>query len=96
MSIKDQIVSASKNRLGSLEIKLNGLLQPVKPRPEFVNNLRQRIQITQHPAFISRFTNIQFLVILVAGVLSGVVLVTMGARMLVNLLASGRKSSGLS
>ncbi|HBG75142.1 MAG: hypothetical protein A2X25_05190 [Chloroflexi bacterium GWB2_49_20] len=93
MSIREQIVSASKDHLGSLEIKLNGLLQPVKPRPEFVNTLRQRIQITQQPAFIGHFTNIQFLVLMLAGVLSGVVLVTMSARMLVNLLASGKKLS---
>ena len=96
MSLKDQLVSTSKDQLGSLETKLNGLLKPVMPRPEFVNTLRQRIQITSQPAWVSRFNNMQFIVILVAGVLSGVVLVSMLARFLVNLLVSGKKSSGMS
>jgi CII-binding regulator of phage lambda lysogenization HflD len=96
MSLKEQIVSTTKDHLGSLESKLNGLLQPVSPRPEFVNTLRQRIQITGQPAWISRFNNIQFIVILVTGVLSGVVLVTMLARFLVNLLTSKKKPSGIS
>ena len=96
MSLKEQLVSTSKDYLGSLETKLNGLLKPVTPRPEFVNTLRQRIQITGQPAWVSRFNNMQFILILVAGVLSGVVVVTMFARVLVNLLASGKKSSGIS
>jgi hypothetical protein len=93
MSIKEQIVSASKDQLVLLETKLNSLLQPIEPRTEFVSSLRHRIQITQNPAIIGRFTSLQFVVITLAGVLSGVVLVTMVARGLVNLLATSRKIS---
>ncbi len=96
MNLKEQIINTSIDRLGSLETKLTGLLQPVSPRPEFVNTLRQRIQITSQPAWVSRFNNLQFIVILVTGVLSGVVLMTMLARVLVNLLISRKKSSGIS
>lgn len=96
MGLKDQLVSTSKDHLGTLENKLNGLLKPVSPRPEFVNTLRQRIQITGHPAWVSRFNNMQFLLILVTGVISGVVVVTIFARLLVNLLISGKKSSEIS
>ena len=96
MSLKEQLVSTSKDHMGSLETRLNGLLKPVMPRPEFVNTLRQRIQITSHPAWVSRFTNIQFSLILVLGALSGVFVVTMLARLLVNILVSGKKSSGIS
>jgi len=93
MGLKEQLVSTSKDHLDSLEARLNGLLKPVTPRPEFVNTLRQRIQITGKPAWVSRFNNMQFILILVTGVLSGVVVVTMIARVLVNLLVSGKKSS---
>ena len=93
MSMKEQIVNASKDRLVLMETKLTGLMQPIKPRTEFVNSLRHRIQLTQTPAIIARFTSLQFTLITLAGVLSGVVLVTMVARALVNLLATGRKIS---
>jgi CII-binding regulator of phage lambda lysogenization HflD len=93
MGLKEQLVRTSKDHLGSIETKLNGLLKPVTPRPEFVNTLRQRIQITGKPAWVSRFNNMQFIIILLTGVLSGVVIMTMLARVLVNLLVSEKKSS---
>ncbi len=96
MSLKEQLVSTPEDHLGSVENKLNGLLKPVMPSPEFVNTLRQRIQITRQPAWVSRFNNIQFILILVMGVLSGVIFVTMFARWLVNILVSGKKSAGIS
>lgn len=96
MGFKEQLISTSKDHLGSLETRLNGILKPVSPRPEFVNTLRQRIQITGKPAWVSQFNNIQFILILVTGVLTGVVVVTMLARVMVNLLASGKKSSEVS
>ena len=93
MSMQEQIMNASKDHLGRLEIKLNGLLQPISPRTEFVDNLRHRIQVTQTPAFIGRFTNIQFILITLMGVLSGVVLVMMVAKGLVGLLVQKNDSS---
>jgi len=93
MGFKEQLFKTSKDQFGSLETRLNGLLKPVAPRPEFVNTLRQRIQITGKPAWVGQFNNMQFIVILVTGVLAGVVVVTMLARALVNLLVTGKKSS---
>lgn len=95
MSIKEQFVSASMDQLGLLETRLNGLLKPVAPRQEFVNSLRDRIHVTQNPAIISRFTNIQFVFMMILSVISGVVLVTMGARVLVSLLSTRKKTSSL-
>jgi hypothetical protein len=95
MSIKEQFVSASMDQLGLLETRLNGLLKPVAPRQEFINSLRDRIHVTQNPAIISRFTNIQFVFMMVLSVISGVVLVTMGARVLVSLLSLRKKTPNL-
>jgi hypothetical protein len=93
MSLKEQLVNSSKDHFEALETRLNGLLKPVSPRPEFVTDLRHRIQITGHPAWVSRFNNMQFFLILIAGVISGVLVVTMLARFLVNLLTLGKESS---
>lgn len=87
MSIKEQIIRASKDQLGSLEKKLNGLMTPVAPRQEFINSLRDRIHITQSPAIISRFNNIQFVFLMLLSIISGVVVVTMVARALFSLLS---------
>jgi len=92
MNIKEQFVNVSRDQMGKLETKLNGLLKPIAPRQEFVSTLRDRIHVTQNPALIDRFTNIQFILMMVLGVISGVVLVSMGARVLVNLLSFKKKT----
>jgi len=96
MSIKGQFVSASRDQLGILEGKLNGLLKPITLRQEFVTTLRNRIHVTQNPAIISRFTNIQFILMMIISIFSGVVLVTMGARVLINLIVIRKKTTSLS
>lgn len=95
MSIKEQLVSASRDQLELLELRLNGLMKPVAPRQEFVNSLRDRFHVTQNPAIVSRFTNIQFVFMTLLGVISGVVLVSMGARVLVSLLTSKKRTTTL-
>lgn len=96
MSGKGQKAKGSSDLVGSIESRLSGIMKPVKPNPAFVNNLRDRFQAVQHPAIIQRFNNLQFITILVAGILSVVVLVTMGAKFLVNLLIPRKKSNGIS
>ena len=96
MSRKGQIANVSNDLVGSIESRLSGIMKPVKPNPVFINNLRDRFHAVQHPAIIQRFSNLQFITILVAGILSVVVLVTMGAKFLVNLLIPRKKSNGIS
>ena len=96
MSGKGQITNGSSDLIGSIESRLSGMMKPVKPNPAFVNNLRDRFHTVQRPAIIQRFNNLQFITILVAGILSVVVLVTMVAKFLVNLLMPGKKSKGIS
>ena len=96
MSAKGQINKVSNDLVGKIETRLSGMLKPVKPNPAFVDNLRDRFQAVQHPAIIKRFNNLQFITILVAGILSIIVLVTMGARFLVKLFLPGKKSTGIS
>ena len=96
MSGKGKITNGSSDLVGTIETKLSGIMKPVKPNPAFVNNLRDRFHAVQQPAIIKRFSNLQFITIVIAGILSVVVLVTMGAKFLVNLLMPGKKSKGIS
>ncbi|MFC2064569.1 hypothetical protein ACFLXB_05695 [Chloroflexota bacterium] len=96
MSGKGQINKVSTDLVGKIETRLSGMLKPVKPNPAFVDNLRDRFQAVQHPAIIKRFNNLQFITILVAGILSIIVLVTMGAKFMMKLLLPGKKSTGIS
>ena len=95
MSLNEQFTNSSSNAVGSIESRLTGLLKPVKPNPAFVDNLRDRFQVVSHPAMIHRFSNLKFITMVVAGILSIVVLVTMGTRVLINLLLPGKKSSNI-
>jgi hypothetical protein len=96
MSLKQQFTNTSNDLMGSIESRLSGILKPVKPNPVFVNNLRDRFQVVSHPAMIKRFNNLQFITILVAGILSVVVLITMGIRFLLNILMPGKNSTSTS
>lgn len=91
MKIEDTI-RATREHINSMESRLNGLLKPIQPRSEFVNSVRHRLQVTQHPAIIERFSNIQYVFITLLGVISGVVLVVLGARILVTKLGTGKTS----
>jgi hypothetical protein len=93
MKINEHILNGSKNTLIPLETRLNGLLKPVQPRPEFINSLRDHFQLAQNPAIISRFSNLQFSLMMIVGVISGVVVMTMTARVLLNLLSLGKRGS---
>jgi len=88
----EKTIRATKDHLNTLESRLNGLLRPIQPRSEFVTSVRHRLQVTQRPAIIDRFTNLQFVFISLLGVISGVVLVVMGARFLVNMLGVGKSN----
>jgi len=90
MGKEDKFVTETNPLEEPIKSRLSGILEPVKPNPNFVNNLRERIQVVQHPAIIQKFSNIQFVAILVAGIVSAVVLTTMLARFIVNLLFQGK------
>ncbi len=88
MNIARQVIDASRDKIAAIEARLSGVLQPIKPRREFVRGLRQRIQIAHQPAIIQSSTNLQFILIALVSVVSGIVLVVMGVRALLSLLTA--------
>ncbi|MFC2028445.1 hypothetical protein ACFLTX_00795 [Chloroflexota bacterium] len=96
MSLEKKITNKTTDLFDSIESRLSGILKPVEPNPDFVNTLRDRVRSVQHPSIIKKFNNLQFITIVIAGVLSLVVLVTMIARLILNLLSPERKSTGFS
>lgn len=88
MSRRDEFLKASKDRLVELEHRLSGVLQPIKPRQEFVKGLRQRIDVLHKPSVVGHLSFSQFLFVILAGVFSATVLVVMGTRALLSLLKS--------
>jgi len=93
MSLKSQITNASGDLMGSIESRLSGILKPVKPNPAFVDSLKDRFQVVSHPAILHRFNNYQFITIMVAGIISIIVLITMVTRVLINILMPGNNST---
>ena len=100
MSRRDEFVKASKDHIAVLEEQLSGILKPIKPRQEFVKGLRQRIDVIHRPSLVGKLTFFQFLLVVLAGVFSAVILVVMGTRALLSLFSNlgvlettGRKKS---
>jgi hypothetical protein len=88
MSTRERLINTSKDRISALEKRLSGLLRPIQPRREFVHSVRQRIQIVRRPSIVNRFTFIQFILIVLAGVISAAMLMVMGTRALLSLLTA--------
>lgn len=88
MEVTRRLVEASKDKAALIEKRLAGILKPVLPRQEFVRNLRQRIQVTNQPAIVRRFTQRQFIFLLIAGIVSSAILLAMGVRAFFSLLTA--------
>ena len=88
MSKRDEFLKASKDRIVELEHRLSGVLQPIKPRQEFVKGLRQRIDVLHKPSVVGHLSFFQFLFVILAGVFSSIILVVVGTRALQSLLAT--------
>lgn len=69
-----------------LEDKLAGMLRPVSPRKEFVRGLGSRIQSLRRTVARARADTWQFVLLVLAGILSLGVLLAMLGRVLYNLL----------
>ncbi len=89
MSVTNQFHDATKARLASLENRLSGMLQPIPPRKEFVRGLNHRIQTVHQSNIVNYFTNLHFVLILLAGLFTLGLLVGVGLRAL--LVLFGKK-----
>lgn len=87
MGIRQKLVDASRDTLASIENRLAGVFRPVAPRREFVSGLQRKIQVKRQ-AIIERFNNLEFLLLFLAGVIASIVLVALGVRALLSLLAA--------
>lgn len=85
MSFREQLINASREKISALEGKLSGVLRPIPPRREFVRGLEQKIQAVRQPAIVRSLSNVQFFLLLLAGLVSAALLVVIGLRALLSL-----------
>ncbi|MFH2103323.1 MAG: hypothetical protein ABIJ39_08215 [Chloroflexota bacterium] len=68
------------------EDQIAGALKPILPRQEFVHGLGRRIQSLQPPGIAGRFSDLKFILAVLAGLLSFSVFVVIAGRALITLL----------
>jgi hypothetical protein len=88
MGVKQKLMEASKDKAALLEKRLAGILKPVRPRQEFVHGLRQKIRVTNRPVIVRRFTRGEFIFLVIGGIVSVAVLLTLGVRALFSMLTA--------
>jgi hypothetical protein len=86
-----KFADASMEKITSMENRLSGVLQPIKPRKEFVHDVAQRIQTKTQTAFVDRVAEWHLIAILIAGFLSMTVLMAVLARVITSMFR--KKSS---
>ncbi|HUV26570.1 MAG TPA: hypothetical protein VMW34_04305 [Anaerolineales bacterium] len=82
---------ASSSELNAIESVMLSSLQPVDPRPEFVEGLHQRLTDPMSPTV--RFTrqySSQFILLIIATVLSGIVFILTAGRVIISLIKEFR------
>jgi hypothetical protein len=82
---------ASSSELNAIESVMLSSLQPVDPRPEFVEGLHQRLTDPMSPTV--RFTrqySSQFILLIIATVLSGIVFILTAGRVIISLIREFR------
>jgi hypothetical protein len=77
-------------QLDSLEARLAGTLRRIKPRKDFVHNLRARIHLPPREEIASRLQDWQRLFLIFGGVVSGMLILITVARALFHLV--GRRN----
>ena len=82
MSTHRGTARSSQDPLREIEARLAGALQPVQPRRNFVQRLRDRIHLASPRVVIRRAADWQFLLLAVGAVISAGVLVVTLARAL--------------
>jgi hypothetical protein len=86
-----QFADASMEKIVSLENRLSGVLQPIKPRKEFVHGVAHRIQTGTHATFfMDRIANWHLVAMLIAGLVSMAVFLAVVGRTLLMLLRKKR------
>jgi hypothetical protein len=79
--------------MNRLEKRLEGTLRPIAAPKDFVHGLRQRIHLPAPRLLARRLSNLEFVLIVVGGVMSLAVLIAALARALFHLLR--RRGDGL-
>jgi len=82
---------ASSSEFDRIENVMHSSLQPVVPRPEFVEGLHQRLTDPMTPTV--RFTrqySTQFILLIIATVLSGIVFILTASRVIISLIREFR------
>jgi hypothetical protein len=77
----------SLGKITSVEHRLSGVLKPIKPRKEFVRGIAQRIRTKPRVAFVDRIANWRLIAILIAGLVSLTVFLTVLGRAIVSLVS---------
>lgn len=88
---KHNMDKASSSELNAIESVMLSSLQPVDPRPEFVEGLHQRLTDPMSPTV--RFTrqySSQFILLIIATVLSGIVFILTASRVIISLIREFR------
>ena len=88
---KDAMDSASSSEIDRIENVMHSSLQPVAPRPEFGEGLHQRLTDPMSPRV--RFTrqySSQFILLIIATLLSGIVFILTASRVIISLVREFR------
>jgi hypothetical protein len=86
-----QLAGASLEKMTSMEKRLAGALQPIKPRREFVSGVASRIRSQAIPTRIAkRIASWHIIAILAAGLVSAAVFLAVLGRAIVSLLSKKR------
>ena len=82
---------ASSSDINRIENVMQNSLQPVVPRPEFVEGLHQRLTDPMIPRvrFTRRYSS-QFILLVIATLLSGIVFVLTASKMIISLVREFR------
>ena len=89
--------SAASSELNRIEDVMQTSLKPVAPRPEFVEGLHQRLTDPMNPRV--RFTrqySSQFILLVLATVLSGIVFIITASRVIISLIREFKLTSSRS
>ncbi len=81
-----KFADASMEKISSMENRLSGVLKPIKPSKEFVNEVAQRIQTNSTTTFVDRVAEWRLIAMLIAGFLSMAVFLAVLGRVLSTLL----------
>jgi len=76
----------SVGKTTSVERRLSNVLQPIEPRKEFVRGIARRIRTKPRVAFVDRIANWRLIAILIAGLVSLTVFLTVLGRAILSLM----------